>query len=368
MPGSASRCSVFFAVAGAAARPASAASVSPIAHSGNVTEKDNGCPAGDIVIDVDGSKTSGSAGGVTITVTYHDDNSLDFSATGGLVDVAYVKGGPNYNEYDYNPAVASDTNLVSPLNGGDQVPAVSHSVYCVEQNQTTTTSTSSLDQSTTSSTSTTSSETSSVSETTESTVTSESSSVSESTQTTATTETSDVSDTTSTQQTTTTTDGNSTTESGGVGGETGTPDVTPPSTSTLPGSSGSSDGWRVILLALAGVAVLSLVLLPGEGRRASSADPALLTPNDSETRVVGPPGSLHIWLRSSAGSPTRGFEAPVSRTAPCGPEQSGRVGYSRGTVRKVLDSRPYNPSSYRYREWTSLTGMHSSNPLGDRGT
>jgi hypothetical protein len=251
---------VFFAVAGAAARPASAASVSPIAHSGNVTEKDNGCAAGDNVIVVDGSKTSGSAGGVTITVTYHDNNSLDFSATGGLVDVAYVKGGPNYNEYDYNPAVASDTNLVSPLNGGDQVPAVSHSVYCVEKNETTTSTSSSTSSS---STSTTSSETSSVSETTESTVTSESSSVSESTQTTATTETSDVSDTTSTQQTTTTTDGSSTTESGGVGGVTGTPEVTPPSTSTLPGSSGSSDGWRIILLVLAGIAVLSLVLMPG---------------------------------------------------------------------------------------------------------
>ena len=81
-----------------------------------------------------------------------------------------------------------------------------------------------------------------------------------STQTTS-TETSDVSETTSTQKTTTTD------ETGGVGGETGTPEVTPPSTSSLPGSSGSSDGWRVILLALAGIAVLSLILLPGDRKR-----------------------------------------------------------------------------------------------------
>ena len=251
---------VFFAVAGAAARPASAASVTPIAHSGNVTDKDNGCPDGDIVIVVDGNKTTGSAGGVTITVTYHDNNSLDFSATGGVVDVAYVKGGDNFNEYDYNPAVASDTNLVSPLNGGNQVPAVSHSVYCVGQNTTTTTTTT---KTSTSSTSTCECTTTSTSTSTST----ESSSVSESSQSTATTESSDVSETTSSQQTETTSVGTSTSDTGGVGGETGRPEVTPPSTSTLPGSSGSSDGWRIILLGLAAIAVLSLILLPGEGRK-----------------------------------------------------------------------------------------------------
>ncbi len=108
--------------------------------------------------------------------------------------------------------------------------------------------------STTSVESSTSTESSSVSETSETTVSTESSSVSESTQTTATT-------------TKTTSTGISTSDTGGVGGETGTPDVTPPSTSTLPGSSGSSDGWRVILLVLAGIAVLSLVLLPGDRKK-----------------------------------------------------------------------------------------------------
>ena len=236
---------VFLAVAGAAARTVSAASVAPIPHDGNVTAKDNGCPDGDLVIVIGGGVASGSAGGVTINVTYNADNSLDFSATGGLVDIAYVKGGDKYNEYKYNPAVASDTNLVSPLNGGNQVPAVSHSVYCVQPNETTTT------------TSTSSTETTSSSETTETT---------ETTATTETTETSDVSETTDTTQTTTT-DGTSTTESGGVGGETGTPGATPPSTSTLTGSSGSGDGWRIILLALAGIAVLSLILVPSGQRK-----------------------------------------------------------------------------------------------------
>ena len=66
-----------------------------------------------------------------MNVTYHDDNSIDFAATGGLVSVAFVKGGDNANKYAYSPAVASDTNLVSPLNGGGQVPAVSHTVFCV---------------------------------------------------------------------------------------------------------------------------------------------------------------------------------------------------------------------------------------------
>ena len=119
-------------------------------------------------------------------------------------------------------------------------------------------------QTSTTSTQTTSTETSDVSETTstQSTQTTETSDVSETTSTqTTSTETSDVSETTSTQGTTTTD------ETGGVGGETGTPEVTPPSTSSLPGSSGSSDGWRVILLALAGIAVLSLILLPGDRKR-----------------------------------------------------------------------------------------------------
>ena len=132
------------------------------------------------------------------------------------------------------------------------IPATSVAAHSTPQCGCTHTSTTSTDTTTT--------ETSDVSQTTE---TTETTKTSETTETTATTETSDVSETTQTTRTTTT-DGTSTTETGGVGGETGTPDVTPPSTSTLDGSSGSSDGWRIILLALAGIAVLSLILLPGD--------------------------------------------------------------------------------------------------------
>jgi len=140
------------------------------------------------------------------------------------------------------------------------------------QQTTTTTSESGSVSDTTSSqqTTTSTSETGSVSDTTSSqdttTTTSESGSVSDTTSsqdtTTTTSETGSVSDTTSTQNTTTKT---TTSETGAVSGLTGTPGVTPPSTaSATVGSSGKSDGWRLILLALAGIAVLSLILLPSE--------------------------------------------------------------------------------------------------------
>jgi hypothetical protein len=109
----------------------SAASVEPTFHEGNVGVED--CPEGTTGIKIAGGDASGSADGVTVNVTYNDDNSIDFAATGGLVAVAFVKGGDNYNEYAYSPAVASDTNLVSPPVGGDNqnIPAVSHTVFCV---------------------------------------------------------------------------------------------------------------------------------------------------------------------------------------------------------------------------------------------
>ena len=108
----------------------SAASVTPTFHAGNVGVED--CPAGKGV-KLGGSDTSGSVAGVTVTVTYHQDNSIDFAATGGTVSTAFIKGGDNYNEYAYSPSVASDTNLISPPVGGENqnTPAVSHTVFCV---------------------------------------------------------------------------------------------------------------------------------------------------------------------------------------------------------------------------------------------
>jgi hypothetical protein len=114
-----------------------AASVTPVATTGNFVATD--CPAGTIGIMITPPDTSGSAGGVTVTVTYNaDKTSLDFTATGGLVWWAIVKGGDTYNTYTYPSGVTSDTDLVAPLNNGNQQPAISHSVFCVKATTTTT--------------------------------------------------------------------------------------------------------------------------------------------------------------------------------------------------------------------------------------
>ena len=165
------------------------------------------------------------------------------------------------------------------ITGADTLESASDSItndgnlnlshICSNIAQTTSTS-SSTSSSSSQQTTTSTSETGSVSDTTSSqnttTTTSETGSVSDTTSsqntTTTTSETGSVSDTTSTQNTTTKT---TTSETGAVSGLTGTPGVTPPSTaSATVGSSGKSDGWRLILLALAGIAVLSLILLPSE--------------------------------------------------------------------------------------------------------
>jgi hypothetical protein len=118
-----------------AAGAVSAASVTPTFHEGNITAKTANCPTGNTAIEIAGGAASASGAGVTVTVTYHDDNSIDFAATGGTVSIAFVKGGENYNEYAYSPSVASDTNLVSPAVGADNsnIPAVSHTVFCVAE-------------------------------------------------------------------------------------------------------------------------------------------------------------------------------------------------------------------------------------------
>ncbi len=131
----------FSAIAGAVALTigavgaTSAASVTPTFHEGNITASGTyaaDCPDGSEALEIAGGALSGTLGGVTVNVTYHADNSIDFSATGGTVAVAFVKGGEAYNEYAYSPSVTSDTDLESPLNGGLNVPVVSHTVFCVE--------------------------------------------------------------------------------------------------------------------------------------------------------------------------------------------------------------------------------------------
>ncbi len=241
------------ALLGPAIGSAFAASVTP-----TPTESDNitTCPyEGYATIGIDGNDSSGSAGGVTVDVTYNGDNSLDFEATGGLVYVAFVKGGNNYNEYDYRPdGVASDTDLVSPLNGGGQVPAVSHSVFCVKKTTTTTTTTQ-----TTSTTETTSSTESSV--TTSTTTTGTESSVSTSTTTTG-TESSVSTSTTTTGTESGVSTSTSTTSSGQELPATGSAKPTLPSTSTVDGEDGGSAGGPLALvLILLGAGAAGLVVL-----------------------------------------------------------------------------------------------------------
>ena len=119
-------------------------SVTPIEHSGNITT----CPTGTTIF-INGPKgnttqDSGSAGGVTVNVTYtNGQTTVAFTVAGGVVNVAYIKGGPNYNEYNYGAAgTTGDTGLVSPDNGGGNVPVVSHSVFCVTSTTTSSSTTS----------------------------------------------------------------------------------------------------------------------------------------------------------------------------------------------------------------------------------
>jgi hypothetical protein len=55
----------------------------------------------------------------------HDGTYLDYTST--IAVVAVIKGGDNYNVY---PAATSGTDLHSPDNGGGQIPAISHYLFC----------------------------------------------------------------------------------------------------------------------------------------------------------------------------------------------------------------------------------------------
>ena len=126
--------------------PASDQGVVPTAHDGNI-----GLPAeggfGENkdqadCLDADGIKTGETGGsdttdnGVTVTWTYDGTTKeFGFVATGGLVNIAYVKGGNGYNEYDYTGkaggGVASDGNMFAPDTNGDGQPqGLSHAIFC----------------------------------------------------------------------------------------------------------------------------------------------------------------------------------------------------------------------------------------------
>jgi hypothetical protein len=115
--------------------------VTPVLHDdanitidgGGQTDKAN-CDAADAVqLDAAGSATT--TNGVTVTMTYDSDSgAVGFTATGGVVTIAYIKGGNGYNEYNYVTAlgagVASDGNLFAPDNASGGPAGLSHAIFC----------------------------------------------------------------------------------------------------------------------------------------------------------------------------------------------------------------------------------------------
>jgi hypothetical protein len=71
---------------------------------------------------------SGEYDGITFTLA-NDLQYFDWSST-FPIDAVIAKGGDDANIYYYDPAELSGTGLVSPLNGGGQIPALSHAVFC----------------------------------------------------------------------------------------------------------------------------------------------------------------------------------------------------------------------------------------------
>ena len=124
-----------------AVTPASDQGVVPTLHSGNITIDGEGnsdqaaCDADDALTTGDGSGEGTTVNGVTVEWTY-DGTTKEFSfeATGGLVSIAYVKGGNDYNEYNYTGfpggGVDSDGNMFAPDNESEGPAGLSHAVIC----------------------------------------------------------------------------------------------------------------------------------------------------------------------------------------------------------------------------------------------
>lgn len=197
-----------------------AASVSPTFVEGNVTVED--CPQGTTGLYLDEETTSGEAAGVTVTIVYDSEaKSLDFTAEGGVVVHAFVKGGDNYNWYDYSPdGVTSDTDLVAPDNASNGPAGLSHVVFCVADVEETPTPTPTPEETPTP------------------------------------TPTGSVDAETGTPDPT-----------GSVQAETGTPTTTLPPTDTLTASAAANDSWRLLLIAMAGILATVLVLTPSKKAR-----------------------------------------------------------------------------------------------------
>jgi opacity protein-like surface antigen len=115
----------------ASAGTARAAAVSPAVHLGNVT----GCAdidPGAHGVNIEAPSGSGTFDDGTLVGTYtvsDDETTFDWASSTVPVTFVVVKGGTDANVYRY-AAATSDSGLVSPLNAGDQVPAISHVLLC----------------------------------------------------------------------------------------------------------------------------------------------------------------------------------------------------------------------------------------------
>lgn len=124
-----------------AATGASDQGITPTEHAGNITADGNGnsdaadCAAGDVIETGNTGGSDTTDNGVTVTWTYDSETKeFGFTATGGLVTIAYVKGGNGYNEYDYTGeaggGVDSDGGMFAPDNGSEGPAGLSHAVFC----------------------------------------------------------------------------------------------------------------------------------------------------------------------------------------------------------------------------------------------
>jgi Domain of unknown function (DUF5979) len=101
-------------------------------HGGNATTcADAGFP-GDVFLGSGDNPASGTTNADAFfsgTVSDHTGGGQQLNvsvvAPGGVIDAIVVKGGDAYNQYD---SIVSD--MIAPLNGGGQVPAISHWFLC----------------------------------------------------------------------------------------------------------------------------------------------------------------------------------------------------------------------------------------------
>jgi hypothetical protein len=113
----------------------SAGGVTATTYDGNTSgEGNSSCSAlglGSTGTKVDGAYSQ-SVGGYRFTVS-SSKQSLSFAPVGTpttAIRAVIVKGGPAYNVYRYSAGQTSDAGLTSPLNGGGNIPTISHYVVC----------------------------------------------------------------------------------------------------------------------------------------------------------------------------------------------------------------------------------------------